>query len=285
MTQFDPAAFKAGTKAQWNAVAEKWDGWHGLIESWLGPATDAMLDMAAIGAGARVVHVAAGSGHEALRTAARVGPSGHVLVTDFSENLIELAKRNIAEAGLTNLEARVMDGETLDLPAESFDAALSRVGLIFFPDQEGSLRSQMAALKPGGRVGAVVYAEGSECRFFSDPVAIIRRHADLPPPLPGQPGPFSLGAPGRIEELFAAAGLVEIETRRIAAPVILGSAAECLRFEQESFGALHQMLSKLDDAARKAAWDEVFEALKAFETNGRFEGPCTMIAAVGRKPG
>jgi hypothetical protein len=114
-------------------------------------------------------------------------------------------------------------------------------------------------------------------------VSVIRRHAALPPPAPGQPGPFSLGAPGRIEELFAAAGLVDIQVRKVDAPVVLSSAAECLRFEQESFGALHQMLAKLDDAAKSAAWAEVGAKLVAFEKNGRFEGPCVMLAAVGRR--
>ncbi len=66
--------------------------------------------------------------------------------------------------------------------------------------------------------------------------------------------------------------------------MILDSAAECLRFEQESFGALHQMLANLDDTGKKAAWDEVGQALTAFETGGHFEGPCTLIAAIGRKP-
>jgi hypothetical protein len=176
------------------------------------------------------------------------------------------------------------NGEEFSLPDAPFDSVVSRVGLIFFPDQYGSLRRQMAALKPGGRVGALVYATAAECRFFSDPVGIIRRHAALPPPLPGQPGPFSLGEPGVIESLFERAGLVDIASRKIPAPLVLDSAAECLRFEQESFGALHQMLSKLDDAAKTRAWEEVGSALAAFEKDGRFEGPCVMIAAVGRKP-
>ncbi len=168
---------------------------------------------------------------------------------------------------------------------EKFDAVISRVGLIFFPDQDRSVAQQVAALKPGGRVGALVYATAQECRFFSDPVAVIRRHAALPPPLPGQPGPFSLGAPGAIEALFARAGLTDIQARKIEAPVLLGSADECLRFEQEFFGALHQMLAKLEAPARQAAWDDVRKALEAFETDRGFEGPCVMIAAVGRKIG
>lgn len=283
MSGFDAAAYKATTREQWDNVGEKWDTWGPLLDRWLGPPTEALLDMCAVGPGAQVLHVAGGSGHDALFSARRAGPSGRVLSTDFSKVLTALAGRRFRAAGFGHARAALMDGEDLDVEEATFDAVISRVGLIFFPDQDRAMAQQVAALKPGGRLGALVYATPQECRFFSDPVAIIRRHAALPPPAPGQPGPFSLGAPGVIEALFERAGLAEIETRKIAAPVTLASAAECLRFEQESFGALHQMLGKLDLAARQAAWDEVRTALEAFETERGFEGPCVMIAAAGRK--
>lgn len=283
MTAFDAEAFKRTTHAQWNAVADRWNAWGPLLDRWLGPATEALLDMAHVGPGSRVLHVAGGSGQEALQSARRVGPGGFVLTTDLSEALTALAGANLAAHGHANAEARVMDGEDPRLANGAFDAVLSRVGLIYFPDQLGAVQRQSAALRPGGHLGAIVYATPEECRFFSDPVGVIRRHAALPPPAPGQPGPFSLGAPGRIEEVFSRAGFVDIRVRKIDAPVILPNAAECLRFEQESFGALHQMLSKLDEPAKAAAWAEVGEKLTVFERNGRFEGPCVMLAAVGRR--
>lgn len=284
MTGFDAIAFKKTTHAQWNAVADRWNAWGPLLDSWLGPVTETLLDMAKVTAGSRVLHVAGGSGQEALQSARRVGPAGYVLTTDLSEALTALATANFEAAGYRNVQARVMDGELLSHSGEPFDAVLSRVGLIYFPNQLGAVENQVAALRPGGHVGAIVYASAEECRFFSDPVGVIRRHAALPPPAPGQPGPFSLGVPGKIEALFEAAGLKDVQARKIDAPVILPSPAECLRFEQESFGALHQMLAKLDETAKARAWAEVGEKLSAFEANGRFVGPCVMIAAVGRKP-
>jgi SAM-dependent methyltransferase len=283
MTTFDAKAFKQTTHAQWNAVADRWNGWAPLLNRWLGPVTETLLEMAKVGPGSRVLHVASGSGQEAIQTARRVGPAGYVLATDLSEALTELARANFSAAGASNAQARVMDGEEFELNEAPFDAVISRVGLIYFPDQLGAIKRQAAALRAGGYVGAIVYATPEECRFFSDPVSVIRRRAALPPPAPGQPGPFSLGTPGRIEELFATAGLTDIHVRKVDAPVILESAAECLRFEKESFGALHQMLGKLDEAAKAAAWAEVGEKLTAFETDGQFKGPCVMIAAVGKR--
>lgn len=284
MTKFDPVAFKAATRDQWDAAAEAWNAWGPLLDRWLGPATEILMDMAGVAPGSHVLHIAGGAGQEALQSARRVGPGGRVLSTDLSERITAIARRNFAAAGLAWAEAAVADGEAIEVGAARFDAVLSRVGLIYLPDQPGALARHVAALKPGGAVGALVYAEPEACRFFSDPVAVIRRHAGLPAPQPGQPGPFSLGAPGALEALFEGAGLERIEVRRIAAPVLLDSADACLRFEKESFGALHQMLASLDQAARSAAWDEVGAALRAFETDAGFAGPCTMLAAVGVKP-
>ena len=280
---FDPAAYKASTRAQWDGVAQNWNAWGGLLDRWLGPATETLLDMCHVGAGSRVLHVAGGSGQEALQTARRVGRSGRVVSTDISEALTELARSNFEREGASWAEAHVMDGEDLTVEKDSFDAVISRVGLIFFPNQLGSVQAQRAVLKPGGFVGALVYATPAECRFFSDPVAVIRRHAGLEPPAPGAPGPFSLGQPGDIEALFKKAGLSDIEALKIEAPVILDSAKDCLRFEKESFGALHQMVDGLDHEAKEAVWAEVERALDAFEQDGRFVGPCTMIAACGRR--
>jgi hypothetical protein len=114
-------------------------------------------------------------------------------------------------------------------------------------------------------------------------VSIIRRRAHLGPPLAGQPGPFSLGGPGVLAAELADAGFRDIEVRGIDAPLRLASAAECLRFERESFGALHQMLSGLPEAEREAAWAEVGEALAAFEGPGGFAGPCRLLVAAGTR--
>ena len=280
---FDANTFKVSTRAQWNAVADRWNAWGPLLDAWLGPATETLLDMCGVTTGSDVLHIAGGSGQDAMQSARRVGPTGRVVSTDFSEELTKIAAQNFEVSGLAHVSAATMDGEAIDMTGDPFDVVLSPVGLIFFPDQRGSVQSQMAALKPGGRVGALVYATPQECRFFSDPVGIIRRHAGLPAPAPGMPGPFSLGQPGAIETLFEEAGLKQVRTEKIGAPVLLASARECLRFEQESFGALHQMLSALDNDARTAAWKDVETAFEQFETDTEFVGPCVMIAACGTK--
>src|SRR5690242_20249667 len=110
---FDPEAYKRTTHEQWQTAAEPWYRWGPKLEEWLGDATELMLDMANVGPGSRVLDVAAGTGGQSLVAARRAGPAGSVLATDISENILDFAARTAADAGLANVETKVMDGEAL----------------------------------------------------------------------------------------------------------------------------------------------------------------------------
>jgi len=282
-TTFNPIAYKETTCAQWQKAAEAWYRWSPTLKQWLGGATDKMLAMAAVSTGHRVLDIAAGAGEQSVTAAKMVGPAGYILATDISKNILDFAQKMARDEGLANIETAVMDGENLSLADETFDAVISRVGLIYFPDQQKALKEMLRVLKPGGKVAAIVYSTPEKNKFFSLPVSIIRNRAKLPPPLPGQPGPFSLGAPGVIEEAFTRAGFRNASSVLVDSPLLMPSAKDCVRFEKESFGALHQMLSGLTDPEKESVWIEVEEALKQFENVSGFRGPCEMIVAVGEK--
>lgn len=277
---FDPVKFKETTRAQWESAAEAWHRWGPFIGRWLGPATEAMLDMAHVGPGARILDVAAGAGEQTLAAARRVGHDGRVLATDISPAILNYAQSAAREAGFRNITTLELDGERHgDLEEASFDAVISRVGLIYFPDQQRALEGLRHCLKPGGRIGVVVYSTPERNAFFSIPVGIIRRRAKLPPPVPGQPGPFSLGAGGLLRAALEQAGFRSVEVKAVDSPVRLATAAECVRFERESFGALHQMMAGLSETERAETWREIEAELQRFEGPGGFAGPCEMLVA------
>ncbi len=278
---FDPVAYKSTTREQWQTTAEAWHRWGPTLEAWLGQATRAMLDMAGVKGGARVLDVAAGAGGQTIAAAHRVGPSGTVLATDISPAILEYAQAEASTAGLSNVTTRVMDGEDLEVEPGSFDAVISRLGLTYFPDLQKALGDMRRALRDGGRVAAIVYSTPERNQFNSIPMSIIRRRAALPPLLPGRPGPFSLGAPGVVAAAFETSGFHDVETRHVDAPLRLTSAAECVRFERESFGGLRQMLSGLSESERNDAWVEIETALATFEGPDGFVGPCQLVVAAG----
>lgn len=282
---FDPIAFKESTRQQWEKVAEAWNDWSPTLQRWLEPATEAMLQMARIAPGDRVLDVAGGSGEPALTVVTRVSPGGYVLSTDITTNLVRLAGENARMRGLNadQFEARVMDGEHLDLTDASFDAVLSRLGLIYFPDRPRSLAEIHRVLKPGGRVALASFTTPAANPFFTIPITIIRRRAHLPAPPPGSPGPFSMGSREVMEGALRQAGFLEIETRVVAAPLRFASADECLRFEQESFGALQQMLTGVSEEERTAIWEEIHQELRRFEGKAGFESPSELLIGAGMR--
>jgi SAM-dependent methyltransferase len=276
-TSFDPVAYKETTRVQWQDAAASWHRWDPVFDRWLGEATQRMLDLARVGTGTRVIDIAAGSGGQSLEAARR---GAVVLATDISSNILDEAAAAARAAGLSTVATRVMDGESLGVEPGSFDAAISRLGLMYMPDKLGSLAAAKDALRPGGRYAAIVFSEPERNRFFSVPISIIRRNAELPAPGPGLPGPFSATNLG---ELLEGAGLRDVEVHRVEAPLRLGTAAECTQLERESFGALHQMLAGLDEAAREATWAEIEVALQEFEAAGEFTGPCELLVGAGTK--
>lgn len=281
--QFDPVKYKNTTHDQWQSAAQAWYRWSPTLNQWLGKATETMLEMAGVSPGHHVLDVAAGAGEQTITTAKKVGETGYVLATDISPNILEFAQQMAKQAGLNNIETQVMDGENLTIPDSTFDAVISRVGLIYFPDQQRALKEMLRVLKPGGKVAAIVYSTPDKNKFFSVPVSIIRNRAKLPPPLLGQPGPFSLGAEGVIEKAFIQAGFINVKAVLVDSPLNFPFAKDCVQFERESFGALHQMLSSLTDTEKQTVWEEIEQELKKFETGKGFVGPCEMVVAVGEK--
>ncbi|HZQ16981.1 MAG TPA: class I SAM-dependent methyltransferase [Gaiellaceae bacterium] len=275
-SMFDAVAYKETTRRQWQDAADAWHRWDPVFDAWLGAATELLLDLTGVAAGTRVLDVAAGSGGQSI-VAARRGAA--VLATDLSANILAEA-RAAAQAAGVELATQVADGEELDVEPSSFDAVISRLGLMYLPHKRRALERAAAALRPGGRYGALVFAEPEANGFFSVPISIIRRRAGLPAPAPGLPGPFSAA---NLEEQLVEAGYADVEVHRVEAPLLLADAAECTRLERESFGALHQMLAGLDAAGREDAWREVEEALRAFDGPSGFAGPCVLLVGAGTK--
>jgi SAM-dependent methyltransferase len=278
---FDAAKYKNAQREQWNKDGAAWRRWTPTLERWYGVATRQMLDLARIEPGQRILDIAAGAGEPAVSAAERVGPSGYVLATDISEGIVELALQVARERGLKQIETRAMDGEKLDLPDASFHAVLCRLGLMYMPHPVTALREWRRVLRPGGRVAVAVFSAPDRNSWGALPASIIRRRAQLPPPVPGQPGPFSLGGPGLLENVFRQAGFSDLEVRAVPVPHGAASAAEYVRVAREAFGGFNAMMGHLPPQERESAWDEVEGTMRSFESPGGFEvpGECLVGAA------
>ena len=107
----------------------------------------------------------------------------------------------------------------------------------------------------------------------------------MPPRDPFQPGSLlSLGRPGLLDELFRKAGFADVTTARVSAPFRLPSATDYLTFVRTSASPIMQILGNLDQKAQEAAWAEMEEKLRTFQSPAGWEGPNELLLAHGIRP-
>ncbi len=278
-------AFKTAVRTHWDAAAAGWVKHTPALHAWLRQTTDAMIAMAGVQPGTSVLDVAAGAGDQTLDLAERVGPAGSVVAVDLSPALVALGEQRAQRAARAQIRWRVGDGEALPVESASFDAAVCRLGLMLFPDPLQGLREMHRALRPGGRVCAVVFSTPQRNPCITALTATALRHAGLPGRDPFVPGSlFSLSRPGQLDALFHEAGFRDVATTAMDAVFHMPTVDDYLAFVRSSASPVLQVLAGLGEDASQAAWRDIRQQLLAFETPTGWQGPNELLLTAARKP-
>ena len=248
-------------------AAEAWRRGAATRAQSVGPATEIMLDMANLVIGSRVLDVAAGAGEQTVLAARRVGPTGAVLATDIAAEMLKITAEAAHQAGLRNVTTRVMDAQQLDVDAASFDAAISRLGLMFMADLPAALAGIRRALKPGGRLAAIVMSSAEKSRYVALTLEIACRHARRPASALDRIGLFSLGGAGVFEAALTNAGFANVTVQAVPTRRWYPSRADALQDRKNSCPEIGELIADLSGADRESAWAEIEQA------TGQFEGP------------
>jgi len=247
-----------------------------------GPATEMMLDLVRVAEGSRVLDVGAGAGDSTVAAARRVGSSGRVLATDVSASMLEIATALARQAGLNNIDTRVVDAQRLDLAPDSFDAAVSRNCLMLIPDYRRALTSIRRVLKPGGRFAAIVFSAPDRCPYLSLPHAIVFRMGRFTSPAPERFGEFRLAATGALEDAYRTAGFREISIHAVPTRRRFPSLGEAIQYARGPL-PLRELLARLSRAEQEQAWAEIERVLAQFVGPQGFDSPCELLIGVGTK--
>src|SRR6266567_271437 len=274
----------AKQRGTWEVAAPGWAKWEQKFSAGLIEATDVLLDMAGIRPGMRVLDLACGAGSQSLRAASRVGPTGSVVATDISVNMLEYVRENARRAAFDNITTIECAAEDLDAAQDPYDAAISRLGLMLFSSPSAALQAVQRVLKPKARFAALVFTAPANNPFAWLPMQILLRHAGKHPPTTGHPGIFALGGDGALERLLRDSGLIDVRTKVVRAPLRLANASVALQMMQEAFGAFRAVVSDLSEAARAHAWAEVADCIRQFETRNGFEAEFEFLIGSGVKP-
>ncbi len=190
----------------WEAVAGGWERQRQLVWTMSHEVGERLVDALDPQVGETILELACGPGDTGFTAAARLGPEGKLISTDFAEGMVAAARRRSAELGLTNVEHRVVDGEAIDMPDGTIDGVLCRWGYMLMPDPARALAETRRVLRPGGRVSFSIWAEARDNPWAAVAGRIAMDLGFAQPPEPDSPGPFRLGDADRVQALVVASG-------------------------------------------------------------------------------
>ena len=152
------AEYRRRSYVNWQAAAAGWERERALVQAALGPVTEWMIARLGPRPGETIVELGAGTGEVGMEAAGRVAPDGRVIVSDRAPGMVAAARRRAAALGLQNVEARVLDLESIDLETASVDGVLCRLALMLVPDRARAVGEVRRVLRPGGRAAFAVWA-------------------------------------------------------------------------------------------------------------------------------
>jgi ubiquinone/menaquinone biosynthesis C-methylase UbiE len=275
----DATEFRRASHAVWEAMAAGWDDRHAYFEETARPVTERMLERLAPAPGNTILELAAGTGITGFAAAALVGPGGRVIVSDFSEAMVETAERRAAELGLGNVEFRVLDAEQLDLPDEAVDGVLCRWGYMLMADPAAALAETRRVLRQGGRLACAVFGAPEQNPWVALPSRVLQERGHLPPPEAGAPGILALADTGRLGGLFAGASFSEPQIEEIAFTWRFADTDEYWEFLTGAAGAIAMVLSRLDEEERERVREQVVERVAPFAGAGGIALPAVSLVA------
>jgi SAM-dependent methyltransferase len=176
-----------------------------------------------------------------------------------------------------------MDAERLDLEPGSFDAVVSRLGLMFFPHLDRALHGMRRVLAPGGKLAAIVYSSPERNPIFSLLAPIVWRHTGARPQPLTELTVLRLGRPGVLEAAYRQAGFRDARVREVPIALRLPSATACLQLVRETVVPITELLIGATQAECAATWAEVGQVLGQFDGPGGFELPGEVLVGTGAK--
>jgi SAM-dependent methyltransferase len=263
---FDPIEFKENIRKEWRSAAAGWRRWLHVVEAPEGGQRHSatLVDLAELPLGGSVLDVGGGYGEPSLTAARAVGPTGRVVCTDISEEMLATGRERAAEERITNVEFTASDAEQLAFDDETFDAVLSRATLMFLPEVAGTLQRLFGFLRPGGRLAASVWGPVTAVQFAAA-FPVVARELQLPPPPPGRPGAFSLGDPERLAGLVSEAGFRDVETGTVSVVFETDSPEAFTGFIRDVAPQLTTMLESRPADVRERVWSKITDAYRPFQ--------------------
>ena len=269
---------------RWTGSAPYWEKHRDIIRHMFAPVTQALAEDAQIAKRQVVLDLATGPGEPALTLASLVGPEGKIFGIDPIPEMVAAARRAAERFGATNAQFEVAFADHLPFPDNTFDATVSRFGVMFFPAPPGAIREILRVLKPGGKLALAVWYFAERNPFHTSLSRVIDRYVESPPLAPDAPDAFRFANPGKLLKILREAGVAGARERllpfTIQAPM---SAEDFLELRLEISDKLRQKIASLPNPQRAEAKRQSLASLREFSTPHGMNFPAEILLLAGAK--
>lgn len=268
--------------ALWNeASGRSWVELQGVLDRLLAPFGTLVVNEAFPGKGGRVLDVGCGAGATTLTMAKRLGPTGRCVGVDISGPLLTAATASATAELIGTATFIQADAQTYAFEPDSFDAVISRFGVMFFDDSEAAFTNIRRAVTNTGKLAFVAWRSPAENPFMTT----ARRAAEpllpnLPTPDPTAPGQFAFADGERVRRILERSGWNDIAVSPVDVEGVI--AERDLLAYVTKLGPVGVALREADDATRARVTQVVHEAFGSYIQNGmaRFTMACWLVKAV-----
>src|SRR5438094_2812522 len=269
---------------RWSDSAPFWEKHREIIRQMFAPITQALVEDGQIGSRHTVLDIATGPGEPALSVADLVGSEGKIFGIDPIPEMVAAARRAADRLGFRNTQFDVAFADHLPFPADTFDAVVSRFGVMFFPSPVDAVREMLRVLKPGRKLALAVWHFAERNPFFYTLQRVIERYVDSPPPAPDAPDAFRFAIPGKLRDVLAGAGaMVPCERLlqfTIQAPI---SVEDFWTLRCEMSEKLREKVAMLSRAQLTEVKRQALEVLRGYSTDRGMSFPAEVLIVSGTK--
>jgi ubiquinone/menaquinone biosynthesis C-methylase UbiE len=268
----------------WRGSAPFWEKHREIIRQMFAPVTQALIEDGLIAGGNTVLDIATGPGEPALTIAALVGSEGAVFGIDPAPEMVDACRRATDHLKLRNAHFDVATADRLPFPADTFDAVVSRFGVMFFPSPVDGVREMLRVLKPGRKLALAVWHFAENNPFHYAVARVVERFVKSPPLAPDAPDAFRFASPGKLRGVLATAGAISPSERLLQFTIEASTSVEefwTLRGEMSE--KLREKLARLSGEQLTDVNRQALKALQAYSTSRGMSLPAEVLIVTGTK--
>ena len=266
----------------WDEMAAGWEGHRRTVWDASRAVGEWLVDALDPKPGETVLELAAGVGDTGFAAARRLGSTGTLITTDFSEQMVNAARRRAGELGVSNAEFRTLDAERMDLDDRSVDGVLCRWGYMLMADPEAALGETRRVLGENGRLALSVWGDPEQNPWASIPARALLELTGAEPPDPFTPGVFAMASEERTRDLLTDAGFEPERVETVEMAWSFESLADYWHYLTDVKGAIAMVVRSLPEADQAALSTEIERRLEPYADGEgyRLPGMCLNVLAV-----